>query len=93
MRGDAEYAAGHIPGARHLPAVAIAPRLAEIPRGRPVVTYCNMCHCGDSRSERAATLLRASGLEAQALEGGFPRREAAGYPVERGEERASQPLF
>jgi len=43
-----------------------------------------MRHRGSSRSERAATLLRASGYDARALDGGFPAWEAAGYPVERG---------
>jgi rhodanese-related sulfurtransferase len=41
-----------------------------------------MRHRGSSRSERAAELLRASGYEAQALEGGFPGWQAAGNPVE-----------
>ena len=48
-----------------------------------------MRHRGDSRSERSAALLRASGYEAQALEGGFPSWEAAGYPVERATARPS----
>ena len=39
VRSDDEYAAGHLPGARHIPADEIPQRLAEIPRGRPVVTY------------------------------------------------------
>jgi rhodanese-related sulfurtransferase len=39
VRGEDEYAAGHIPGARHVPADDLGERLAEIPRGRPVVTY------------------------------------------------------
>ena len=42
-----------------------------------------MRHRGDSRSERAAALLRGSGYDAQALEGGFPAWEHAGYPVDR----------
>jgi phage shock protein E len=42
-----------------------------------------MRHRGSSRSERAAALLRESGYDASALEGGFPAWEAAGYPVER----------
>jgi rhodanese-related sulfurtransferase len=42
-----------------------------------------MRHRGDSRSERAAALLRESGHDARALEGGFPAWEAAGFPVER----------
>jgi 3-mercaptopyruvate sulfurtransferase SseA len=41
-----------------------------------------MRHPGDSRSERSAALLRASGHQAQALAGGFPGWEAAGLPVE-----------
>ena len=42
-----------------------------------------MRHRGDSRSERAAALLRESGYDARALEGGLPAWEAAGFPVER----------
>ena len=44
-----------------------------------------MRHRGNSRSERAAALLRGSGYDAKALEGGFPAWEAAGYPVEKGQ--------
>lgn len=43
-----------------------------------------MRHPGDSRSERSAALLRASGYEARPLDGGFPGWESAGLPVERG---------
>jgi rhodanese-related sulfurtransferase len=43
-----------------------------------------MRHRGGSRSERAASLLRASGYDAKALEGGFPSWQAAGYAVETG---------
>ena len=39
VRGEDEFAAGHIPGARHVPADDLPERLAEVPRGRPVVTY------------------------------------------------------
>jgi rhodanese-related sulfurtransferase len=39
VRGAAEYAAGHIPDALHIPADDLPARLAEIPRDRPVVTY------------------------------------------------------
>lgn len=44
-----------------------------------------MRHRGNSRSERATALLRGSGYDAKALEGGFPAWEAAGYPVEKGQ--------
>ena len=39
VRGDEEYAAGHIPGARHIPGDRLAARLEELPRDRPVVIY------------------------------------------------------
>jgi rhodanese-related sulfurtransferase len=39
VRDADEYAAGHLPGARHLPGAALPGRLREVPRGRPVVTY------------------------------------------------------
>jgi 3-mercaptopyruvate sulfurtransferase SseA len=42
-----------------------------------------MRHRGDSRSERAAALLRRSGHDARALDGGYPAWEAAGYALER----------
>jgi rhodanese-related sulfurtransferase len=39
VRGADEYAAGHIPGALHIPEDQLAKRLAEIPNDRPVVPY------------------------------------------------------
>ncbi len=39
VRGDDEYAAGHIPGALHMPAGEVEERLDELPRGRPIVPY------------------------------------------------------
>lgn len=45
-----------------------------------------MRHRGSSRSERVAALLRESGYDAQALDGGFPAWKQAGYPVDSGSE-------
>jgi len=39
VRDADEYAAGHLPGARHIPGEELGARLGEVPRGRPVVTY------------------------------------------------------
>jgi rhodanese-related sulfurtransferase len=39
VRGADEYAAGHIPGALHIPGDELPRRRGEIPRDRPVVTY------------------------------------------------------
>ncbi|GEM_PF-107754 len=83
VRGAEEYAAGHLPGARHVPADELEQRLGELPSESPVVTYCSMRHRGSSRSERAAALLREHGYEAHALDGGLPAWEAAHGAVER----------
>lgn len=39
VRPHEAYAAGHIPGAHHIPVDTLAARLGEIPRDRPLVTY------------------------------------------------------
>jgi len=39
VRREGEYRAGHIAGARHIPAEELEQHLPQIPRDRPVVTY------------------------------------------------------
>jgi rhodanese-related sulfurtransferase len=39
VRDDANYKAGHLPGAVHIPWRQLRRRLDEIPRDRPVVGY------------------------------------------------------
>lgn len=39
IRDSEEYAAGHIPGARHIPADKVATRLDEIPNDQLTVPY------------------------------------------------------
>lgn len=82
VRSDEEYAAGHVRGALHIPGDELEERLDEIPSDRPVVTYCNMLHRGNSRGERAAKQLREQGYDAKALEGGYPAWADAGHPTE-----------
>jgi len=48
-----------------------------------------MQHRGSSRSERAAELLRASGFDARALDGGFPAWKQRGYPIEKSDRGSS----
>ena len=39
VREPGEYAAGHLPGAVHIPLSGLADRLEELDRSMPVVTY------------------------------------------------------
>jgi rhodanese-related sulfurtransferase len=82
VRGPDEYATGHIAGALNIPLDQLQERLGELPPDRLVVTYCNMFHRGMSRCERAASLLEQSGVQARALDGGYPGWKAAGLPIE-----------
>ncbi|HZO70768.1 MAG TPA: rhodanese-like domain-containing protein [Ktedonobacteraceae bacterium] len=82
VRGAAEYAAGHIQGAVNIPMGQLSRKLKQIPRERPIVTYCNMHHRGESRGERAAAQLREQGYQARTLDGGYPGWKEQGLPVE-----------
>lgn len=80
VRNASEYAAGHIPGALHIPLGHLAARLAEVPRHRPVVLHCQ----SGARSAIAASLLQQLGLrEVNDLSGGFVAWQSAGHEVQR----------
>ena len=40
VRDAASFAAGHIPGAIHVPFASVESQLSQIPRGKDIVTYC-----------------------------------------------------
>ncbi len=84
VRGEADFARGHVAGARHIPLAKLAQQMKRLPSDRRIVTYCNMHHPGQSRGERAANLLGEGGFQAAAIRGGYPAWEAAGLPVEMG---------
>ncbi|WP_371557709.1 rhodanese-like domain-containing protein [Streptomyces longwoodensis] len=84
VREKPEWAAGHAPGAVHVPLTklisgAALPAEAE---GRPLVVVCRSGH----RSQQAARLLAERGAQAVDVEGGMNAWAAAGHPVvdERG---------
>jgi rhodanese-related sulfurtransferase len=79
VRPEAEYAAGHIPGAVNVPHDQLAARLAELPESSEIVAYCRGRHC--MFTPDAVRLLRARGLSAWPLEGGLPDWRLAGRPV------------
>jgi rhodanese-related sulfurtransferase len=79
VRPEAEYAAGHIPGAVNVPHDQLAARLTELPERADIVAYCRGRYCVFAPD--AVRLLRARGFSARPLEGGLPNWRLAGLPV------------
>jgi rhodanese-related sulfurtransferase/DNA-binding MarR family transcriptional regulator len=79
VRPEAEYAAGHIPGAVNVPHDQLAARLADLPDNAEIVAYCRGRYCVFAPD--AVRLLRARGFSARPLEGGLPDWRLAGLPV------------
>jgi rhodanese-related sulfurtransferase len=80
VREPNEFAAGHVPNARHIPAGAVDKRLAELDRykDKPVIVVCQ----SGNRSSAACSALRKSGFEkVYNLAGGIAAWEQAGMPV------------
>lgn len=89
VRPAAEYAAGHIAGARSIPLAQLAESLKSVPRDVEVVAYCRGPYC--VMADGAVRLLRRRGRRAARLEGGFPEWRRAELPVEsRDTHRAQQ---
>jgi rhodanese-related sulfurtransferase/DNA-binding HxlR family transcriptional regulator len=81
IRPEAEYAAGHIPGARSVPPESLSEVAAALPRRADVVAYCRGPYC--VYADDAIRLLRRRGVRAKRLDGGLPGWRRAGHPVER----------
>jgi hydroxyacylglutathione hydrolase len=78
VRTKAEYAAGHIPGAKQIHAGRVMWRLDELPTDRTIVTHCQ----SGARSAVVASALRAAGYEdVRELEGSFDAWQRRGAPV------------
>lgn len=80
VREPHEYHAGHVPGAKSLPATRIPAAVAELPHTRPVYLVCE----SGNRSARAAQYLSSRGLQACTVAGGTSAWRAAGLPVRAG---------
>lgn len=80
VRPNAEYAAGHIAGARSIPIGHLAAGVTAIPRDVEVVAYCRGPYC--VMADDAVRLLRKRGRRARRLEDGFPEWSRAALPVE-----------
>ncbi len=80
-RGRDAFAAGHIPGAVHLPYREIDDATLEVlPQHRAVVTYCEGPAC--NAATRGAALLAALGYRVKEMLGGLEYWVREGYPVE-----------
>jgi rhodanese-related sulfurtransferase len=82
VRPGPEYAAGHLPGAIHIPLEELADRLSELPRDREIVVYCRGQYC--VLAHDAVRLLNASGHRAARAADGVLEWRVAGVPVETG---------
>jgi len=80
VRPSAEYEAGHIAGARSIPAKRLAREVATLPADVEVVAYCRGPYC--VFADDAVRLLKRRGLKARRLEDGFPEWRDARLPVE-----------
>lgn len=67
VREDWERELAHIDPSVHIPMNDVPTRLAELPKGRPVVVYC---HHG-SRSDMVAGYLEGEGFQVSNLKGGI----------------------
>jgi rhodanese-related sulfurtransferase len=76
VREPAEYAQGHVPGARSVPLQTVPQLLGDLPQG-PIYLICAV----GQRSAYAAQFLGQQGIEACNVEGGTRDWVAAGYPV------------
>lgn len=82
VREDKEYAAGHIPKARHIPLGQLGGRLGELDKfkAKPVLVTCR----SGQRSARACGLLKKAGFTTVYNQaGGILAWERASLPIEK----------
>jgi rhodanese-related sulfurtransferase len=82
VRPEAEYRAGHIPGALSVPVEKLAIMLRTLPHDREIVAYCRGPFC--LFSHEAVLKLKKKGFEARRLTLGLPDWRFAGLPIETG---------
>lgn len=80
VRPPAEYASGHIAGARSIPAERLARELRDLPDDVEVVAYCRGPYC--LLADDAVRLLRRKGRAARRLQDGFPEWRSANLPTQ-----------
>ena len=83
VRPAAEYAAGHVAGARSVPITELRRQLRALPKDGEVVAYCRGPYC--VYADDAVRELNRRGFRARRLIDGFPDWKRAGLPVAAGE--------
>jgi rhodanese-related sulfurtransferase len=77
-----EKSENQIPGSLRIWRMELEERIGEVPRGRPVVTYC-ACHYEHSSTRAALILEEYDFPEIHILVGGFNAWRDAGLPLEK----------
>lgn len=77
VREPDEWAAGHAPGAVHMPLSTLATEYGKLPEDQPIICVCR----GGGRSAKATEALRGVGYDVTNLVGGMKAWQAAGLPV------------
>ena len=79
VREPDEWAAGHLPGAIHIPLGELAARAGELPADEEIITVCR----SGGRSLKAVDVLEASGRKgSRSMAGGMIEWTKNGRPVE-----------
>jgi rhodanese-related sulfurtransferase/DNA-binding transcriptional ArsR family regulator len=78
VRPQAEYQAGHIPGAISMPYNEVEDRLAELPTDKTIVAYCRGPYC--VYADEALDILSIRGLDVARLEEGVLEWQAGARP-------------
>lgn len=80
LRPEDEFAAGHLPGARHLPFSEIETAHPRLPRNQRAFAYCRGPYCLMAIGGTAR--LQAMGLKVKRLRFGVPEWHQQGFDLE-----------